>query len=435
MSHEAYGVRRCVCGTLLARDNTGGRCASCLAKSRLQTREAPEVPPDFWEYATIRDALARRHMGLVVRAFRTHPGHGQKGVSQEIAAGWAGITQAQLSRIENGAPILHLDRLLQWAQTLRIPAEYLWFSLPNGDGPQGDPDNVKRSEFLRAAGLTIAGAATASRLFAGLPVSALSDQDCAQWLAWEIWNRKVDSIAAAELPAPVAQYLITRNENSAGSMILRNADGSYCFAHRSLVDFYVAQRIFGEISSGNNKLFAVAQTTHDTDSVIREFVLRNQASTRVLGQWMKRAPSAVLRVNSAGVLAKLGSASLNDDVIRTLKRDPDTRQLYLTAVASRVLELPWSDAAAFSANVERGHDWRGEDTARVRHFADRLAAELTNPRDGAARWCGVVLLDRIRAAEPTIASAALRTALHNETNTENLRSIGAALAGDNPVSY
>jgi hypothetical protein len=71
----------------------------------------------------------------------------------------------------------------------------------------------------------------------------------------------------------------------------------------------------------------------------------------------------------------------------------------------------------------------------VRHFADRLATELTNPRDGAARWCGVVLLDKMREVEPTIASSALHTALLNETGTENLRSIGAALAGDNPISY
>jgi hypothetical protein len=89
---------------------------------------------------------------------------------------------------------------------------------------------------------------------------------------------------------------------------------------------------------------------------------------------MKRAPSAVFRVNSAGVLAKLGSASLIDDVIRTLKSDVDTRRLYLTAVASRVLQLPWSDAAAFSANVERGHAWQGEDPARVRHCDDFMTA-------------------------------------------------------------
>ena len=117
--------QRCVCGTLLARDNTEGRCASCQSKIRRQPLAPPEVPPEFWEHDTMRGALAQRHMGLIIRAFRNYPGHGRKVISQETAAAWAGLTQAQLSRIENGAPILHLDRLAQWAKTLRIPAEYL----------------------------------------------------------------------------------------------------------------------------------------------------------------------------------------------------------------------------------------------------------------------------------------------------------------------
>ena len=80
---------------------------------------------------------------------------------------------------------------------------------------------MNRSEFLRTAGLAIVSTAS-SRLFAGLPVSALTEQDCAQWLAWEIWSRKTTSILASELPAPVAQYLITHANRLASSMILRN---------------------------------------------------------------------------------------------------------------------------------------------------------------------------------------------------------------------
>jgi transcriptional regulator with XRE-family HTH domain len=318
MSQQSRGRDRCVCGTPLARDNTGGRCASCLARSRQQPHQAPEVPPDFWTHAEMQNALTQRHMGFIIRAFRTHPAHGRKGIPQEVAASWAGITQAQLSRIENGAPIVHLDRLTQWAKTLRIPAEYLWFIVPGDDSHQGEPDNVNRSEFIRTTGMAIVGGA-ASRLFAGLPVSAITEQDCAQWLAWEMWKRKLHAIPASELPAPVSQYLLSGHANLTNSMILRNPDQSFSFAHHSLVDFYVAQRIFGEISMGSSKLLATAQTTHDTDLVIKEFVLRNHDSARTLGQWMKRAPSPVLRVNSAGVLAKLGGSRVTDDVVRSLK--------------------------------------------------------------------------------------------------------------------
>ena len=147
-----------------------------------------------------------------------------------------------------------------------------------------------------------------------------------------------------------------------------------------------------------------------------------------------RTQHAVLRVNSAGVLAKLGSTRLDDEVIRTLKSDLDTRQLYLTAVTSRVLELPWTEAAALAANAEQRRDWHAQYVDRAAHFTGRLTAELTNPHDGAARWCSIVLLDQLRSLDPATSSNALHTALHHEADAENLRSIGAALSGDNPIS-
>jgi len=74
-------------------------------------------------------------MGHVIRAFRLHPLHGCDVISQRTVAEWVGLTQAQLSRIETGAPIVHLNRLIQWACLLRIPEAYLWFELP--ESPQG----------------------------------------------------------------------------------------------------------------------------------------------------------------------------------------------------------------------------------------------------------------------------------------------------------
>lgn len=62
----------------------------------------------WWDEVVIRDALASRHMGRMVRAWRTHPHHGRHPIPQERVAGWMGITQAQLSRIENGPPLPYL---------------------------------------------------------------------------------------------------------------------------------------------------------------------------------------------------------------------------------------------------------------------------------------------------------------------------------------
>jgi hypothetical protein len=59
---------------------------------------------------------------------------------------------------------------------------------------------------------------------------------------------------------------------------------------------------------GDGKLFASSQTSHDTDMVIREFVTRDEGAAATLQRWMTREPSPVLRVNSAGVLAKVRRA-------------------------------------------------------------------------------------------------------------------------------
>jgi transcriptional regulator with XRE-family HTH domain len=85
----------------------------------------------------MRDALATWHMGKVVYAYRTHPHHGRV-LSQEQIAGWLGLTQAQLSRIENGRAPEELTKLIRYAQILGIPGRFLWFSLPDRR-PGGSP--------------------------------------------------------------------------------------------------------------------------------------------------------------------------------------------------------------------------------------------------------------------------------------------------------
>ncbi len=76
----------------------------------------------------MRDALGSWHMGWVIAAYRTHPFHGRP-LSQELVGSWVRLTQAQLSRIENGPPLKDLDRLTLWARTLRIPEQRLWFKV------------------------------------------------------------------------------------------------------------------------------------------------------------------------------------------------------------------------------------------------------------------------------------------------------------------
>jgi hypothetical protein len=122
------------CGASLARHRAGELCATCGRRAHAALDTPPEVPPEFWDAAPLASALVRQHMGEVCRAYRHHPFHtplhGAAGIPQAAVGHWLGITQAQVSRIENGPPTRNLDALVWWATTLRIPEAHLWFDMP-----------------------------------------------------------------------------------------------------------------------------------------------------------------------------------------------------------------------------------------------------------------------------------------------------------------
>jgi tetratricopeptide (TPR) repeat protein/transcriptional regulator with XRE-family HTH domain len=103
----------------------------------------------------MREALASWHIGQVIRAYRHHPHHGPRPLSQELVASWLRLTQTQLSRAENGLPVKDLDKLTNWAQTLKIPARHLWFQLPRAAA--GVVSNEAGSETLLSSALSPAG--------------------------------------------------------------------------------------------------------------------------------------------------------------------------------------------------------------------------------------------------------------------------------------
>lgn len=126
----ARRLRHCArCGNRLAADNPLPRCSPCQSATVDAHARPPAVPPKFWQLDQMRDALATWHMGRVIFAYRNHPHHGQT-LPQEVVGGWLGLTQAQLSRIENGRAPEELTKLIRYSQILGIPAELLWFDRP-----------------------------------------------------------------------------------------------------------------------------------------------------------------------------------------------------------------------------------------------------------------------------------------------------------------
>jgi transcriptional regulator with XRE-family HTH domain len=91
-------------------------------------------------------------MGQVFYAYRVHPWHSRV-VSQETLAGWLGLTQAQLSRIESASTAPQdLGKLMSWAHGLGIPAYLLWFKLRRDHQlvapPAVTPDLLARKVLL-----------------------------------------------------------------------------------------------------------------------------------------------------------------------------------------------------------------------------------------------------------------------------------------------
>nr|WP_245714790.1 hypothetical protein [Micromonospora inyonensis] len=337
------------------------------------------------------------------------------------------MSQAQLSRVENGPPLVHLDRLVQWATLLRIPENRLWFALPATSGELDEKEReVNRRQFFASTAAT-----AASGFLCDQSVSArlMGDHEAVEWLAWQLWQHRTNELNPSQIPQSISLRLNTHPH------VMRNASGSYRFTDPALTDVLVAHRVFGDIAQGSGHLLATAQTSHATDLTISALAADSEGARRGLTAWMRTGATAVLRVNSAGILAKVGAAGLGDAAISAIRSDQDARHLYLTAVASRVLELPWERAAHLSGvTTQAAGRILGESNHPREWVSQRLTAELENGRDAAARWCSAVLLASCIDVEDTRTRSALMSAVQHEECRENLRAYAAVLAGITPLA-
>lgn len=186
------------CGTRRAADQPATLCSPCQVPGARATVDHPPVlPPELWDTEALETAFAARHMGRVLRAYRAHPQHrsryGPRGIPQSALAGWLGLTQAQVSRIETGTPVTDLPSLIHYARVLGMPPGRLWFSLPGADAepkPSGPalPADVAASQtqwrvvrrYLNAHRSELA--ARAGKLYA--PEAALLDTPLLAHATW-----------------------------------------------------------------------------------------------------------------------------------------------------------------------------------------------------------------------------------------------------------
>lgn len=128
------GDRRCAgCGTILAADNTARLCGRCHREQNDALLAPPVLKNEFFDTDEFRTAFQEQDIGKVFKAYRTHPRHLQiygKPLNQELLARWLRTTQANVSRMENGAPDLSFKTLQRYAEILHLPRRRLWFALP-----------------------------------------------------------------------------------------------------------------------------------------------------------------------------------------------------------------------------------------------------------------------------------------------------------------
>ena len=156
-------------------------------------------------------------------------------------------------------------------------------------------------------------------------------------------------------------------------------------AGSSLGNAKLAAELVASVASNDPGPLTTVQTTHGTDLAIA--TLADQGTVAHLRRWLDDGDGAVLRVNAAGILAKIPGQCEASRVMAALVRDTDVRRRYMTAVVARVCGLDWSVAAHLVANPA--------DFPQPLLVAQRFACEAVSDRDAGARWCSAAMLQTL----------------------------------------
>jgi transcriptional regulator with XRE-family HTH domain len=147
----------------------------------------------------------------------------------------------------------------------------------------------------------------------------------------------------------------------------------------------VAAELAASVAGNDPSPLATVQTTHGTDLAIAARADRGMVAH--LRRWLDDGDDAILRVNAAGILAKVPGQCEASFVTAALSRDSDVRCRYLTAVVARVCALDWPIAAQLAENPAS--------FLQPTLAAQRFAREAVSDRDAGARWCAAAMLQAL----------------------------------------
>ncbi|WP_405487834.1 helix-turn-helix domain-containing protein [Nocardia sp. NBC_00511] len=139
------------------------------------------------------------------------------------------------------------------------------------------------------------------------------------------------------------------------------------------------------LAGGDPNPLATVQTSHAVDHALAAQL--DGATVRKLARWASEENSSVVRVNAAGILAKLPGQAPAGHVVSVLRRDQSVQDRYLTAVVARVCGIDHELARQYMTTPTL--------MPSPMLVAQRLSAEALNPNDAGARWCAATMLARL----------------------------------------
>lgn len=164
-----------------------------------------------------------------------------------------------------------------------------------------------------------------------------------------------------------------------------NRRDSFKVAGLVAANIKIAAELAASIAGNDPGPIAAVQTTHGTDLAIA--TLADRGAMAHLRRWLDDGDNAVLRVNAAGILAKVPGQVEASRVIAALSRDPDIRHRYMTAVVARVCGLDWPVAADLTRNPAG--------FPQPILVATKFVREAVSDRDAGARWCAATMLQAL----------------------------------------
>lgn len=139
------------------------------------------------------------------------------------------------------------------------------------------------------------------------------------------------------------------------------------------------------LAGGDCGPLGIVQTSHAVDHAIAATL--DGPTARRLIRWAENEANPIVRVNAAGIVAKLPGQGLALPVATVLTHDAEVRERYMRAVVARVLGVDHDEAAQWIAEPAR--------MPAAHLAAQRLAQETISPTDAGARWCAATMLARM----------------------------------------